>query len=125
MHSTTIPSSRPGSSRSAAGDSDVEPTAAATEASSAVGDTNLASEHAGDALNDREAEADAAGDPSALVEAMEFFEHRAMFGRRNADPGIINIDAEPLALTPAADQHAAVRCVFDGIGNEVLQESPQ
>src|ERR1700745_936800 len=54
----------------------------------------LAIEHAGNALNNRQAETDAARHPRALVEAMEFFEYSAMFGRRNTDPGVININAQ-------------------------------
>ena len=70
---------------------------------------HLAVEHAGDALDDRQAEANAARDPRALVEPVKFLEHRAALGVRNADAGVVDVDAQPRAAPPAADQHACRR----------------
>ena len=47
---------------------------------------------AGDALDNREAEADAAGNPGSLVETMKLDEYVAPLVRRNADAGIVDID---------------------------------
>ena len=44
---------------------------------------------------------------------------------RNADAGVVDLDAQPLAAPPAADQHASRRRIFDRIGNQVLQQPPQ
>ena len=52
---------------------------------------------------------DAARDPRALVETMEFLEHRAPLGVRNADAGVVDVDAQPRAAAPATDQHACRR----------------
>ena len=82
-------------------------------------------EHARDALDDGEAQAYAARDPRPLVEAVELLEHRAALAVRNADAGIVDIDAQLAAAAPAADQHAAHGRVFDGVGDEVLQKPPQ
>ena len=54
-----------------------------------------------------EAQADAARHPRALIEPVEFLEHGAAFGVRNADAGVVDFDAQPPAAPPAADQHAA------------------
>ena len=117
MQSTTVPASRPASICAPA-------CATGTAAAAAAGarhfdgkaraaaerrfQRNLAVEHARDALDDRQAEADAARHPRALVEPMEFLEDRAALGVRNADAGIVDVDAQPRAAAPAADQHAAL-----------------
>ena len=45
--------------------------------------------------------------------------------RRNAEAGVVDVDAQLAAAAPAADQHAALRRVFDRVGDEVLQQPPQ
>src|SRR5262245_17806008 len=75
--------------------------------------TNLRSErdwmlqHAGDALDNGEAEADAAGNLGSLSETMKLDEYVASPVGRNADTGIVDIDLQPPAAPPASDQHAA------------------
>ena len=66
-------------------------------------------------FDNRQPEADAAGDACPLIEAMEFPEHRALFGLRNADAGVIDLDAQPFAAAPAADQNATGRRIFDRV----------
>ena len=87
---------------------------------------DLVIEHAPDALDDREAEAQAARHLGALVEPVEFAEDRPP----SSTPGM----PRPVSYTsmrsrprtaPAADQHAALRRVFDRVGDEVLQQPPQ
>ena len=66
-------------------------------------------ENARDALDDRKAEPQAAGDLGALIEAMELLEDRPFLRRRDAEPGIVDVDPQAAAVAPAADQHAALR----------------
>ncbi len=82
-------------------------------------------EHARQPLDDRQPEPEAARDPRALLEAMELLEDLAALERGNADAGVVDADLQRLAAAAAADQHAAARGVFDGVGDEVLQQPPQ
>ena len=82
-------------------------------------------EHARQALDDRQAKAEAARDPRALFEPVEFLENLAALLRGNADAGVIDGDLQRLAVAAAADQHASARGIFDRVGNEVLQQPPQ
>ena len=75
--------------------------------------------------HDRQAEAQPARDLGALVEPVEFLEDLAPLRRRDADAGIVDVDPQPAAPPPAADQHAAVRRIFDGVGDEVLHQPAQ
>ncbi len=50
-------------------------------------------QHAGDALDNREAEPDAARHLGPLVETMKLNEYVAALVRRNADAGIVDIDS--------------------------------
>src|SRR6185437_8689799 len=86
---------------------------------------DLAIEHAGDALDDRQAEPNAARHAGALVEPVKLLEHRAPPRLRNTDAGVADVDAQPRTAAPAADQHAAGRRVFDGVRDEVLEEAPE
>src|SRR5580704_19442336 len=56
---------------------------------------------------------------------MEFLEDGACLGGRYAEAGVINADPQPCALAPAADQNAAVKGIFDRVGNEILQQASQ
>ena len=47
------------------------------------------------------------------------------FDVRNAEAGVVDVDAQLAAAAPAADQHAALRRVFDRVGDEVLQQPAQ
>ena len=82
-------------------------------------------EHARQPLDDRETQAKAARDPRALFEAVEFLEDLAALERGDADTGVVDPDLQPLAAAAAADQHAAARGVFDGVGNKILQQPAQ
>ena len=82
-------------------------------------------EHARHALDDRQAETEPARDLGALIEPVELDEDVAPLGLRDADAGVVDVDAQMLAAPPAADQHAARRRVFDGVGDEILDEPPQ
>ena len=82
-------------------------------------------EHARDALHDRQAEAQAARDLGALVEPVEFAEDGALLRLRDAEAGIVDVDAQASAPPAAADQHAALGRVFDGVGDQVLQQPAQ
>ena len=86
---------------------------------------DLAAQHASDALDDRQSQPDAARDARALVEPVEFLEHGAPLRLRNADAGVADVDAQARAAAPAADQHAALRRIFDRVRDEVLQQAPQ
>ena len=55
---------------------------------------DLVAEHARDALDDRQAEAEAARDPRALIEPVEFEEDVALLRLRNADAGVVDVDAQ-------------------------------
>ena len=62
-------------------------------------------EHAAEALDDRKAEAKAAGDPGALVEPPELLEHRALPVGRDAEPGVPHLD--PNRARPRAGSRPA------------------
>ena len=81
-------------------------------------------EYTRDTLDDRQAKADTARDPCALVEPVEFLKHRAALGVGNADAGVIDFDAKLAAAAPASDQYGTLGRVFDRIGHEVLQQPP-
>ena len=115
-----MPSSRPISGRGAArgfGGGDAALRRAALRWRSASRDPrprriraqpDLAVEHARDALDDREAEPHAARHPRALIEPLEFLEDGAALGLRNADAGVVHLDAQLVAAPAAADQHVAL-----------------
>src|SRR5215475_6667150 len=44
---------------------------------------------------------------------------------RNANAGIVDVDAQALASTPTTDQNAARSGIFDGVGDEILQQPAQ
>src|SRR6185312_15399007 len=88
-------------------------------------DLDFAAEHARHALHNRKSQAQPTRDPRALVEAVEFDEDIALLRLRNADAGVADVDAQLTAAPSAADQHAARRRVFDGVGDEILHQPPQ
>ena len=66
-------------------------------------------EHARDALDDREAEAEAARDLGALVEPVELAGRSSRcFDCGMPSAGVVDVDAQRAAAPPAADQHAAL-----------------
>jgi hypothetical protein len=82
-------------------------------------------EHARQALDDREPKAQAARDPRALFQAVKFLEDLAALEHGNPDAGVVDADLQRRAAPPATDQHAPLRGVFDGVGDEVLQQPAQ
>ncbi len=82
-------------------------------------------ENAREALDDRQAESKAARDPRALLQPVKFLEDFAALENGNADAGVVDADLQALAVAPAADQHAPARGIFDGVGDQVLQQPPQ
>jgi hypothetical protein len=74
-------------------------------------------EHAPDALHDGEAEAQAACHLGAFVEPMEFAENDLLLRGGNTETGVVDVDAQIAAAKPAAEQHAAFRCVLDRVGD--------
>jgi hypothetical protein len=77
-------------------------------------------EHARDALDDRQPKSEAARDPRALFQPVKLLEDFAALNNRNPDTGVVNANLQRLAAPPAADQHAAARGIFDGVGDQVL-----
>ena len=61
----------------------------------------------------------------AFVETMEFAEDDLLLRCRNAEAGVVDVDAQVPAPQPAADQHAAARVYLIAFGDEVLQQPPQ
>jgi hypothetical protein len=88
-------------------------------------DVEFMVEHAGDTLDDRQAETQPARYARTLIEPVKFEKDFALFGFRNADAGVDHIDPNVRSLAPAADQHASLWGIFDGVGNEVLQQPAQ
>src|SRR5215470_12939028 len=82
-------------------------------------------EHPGHALDDGKAKTQSTRDPGTLIEPMKFNENVAPLGLRNANAGIVDIDAQIIALPPAADQHASLLRVLDRIRHEVLDQAAQ
>ncbi len=56
---------------------------------------------------------------------MEFLEDGAALGLRNADAGVVHLDAQLVAAAAAADQHVTLGRVFDRVRDQVLQQPPQ
>ena len=82
-------------------------------------------EHAPDALHDREPEAKSARHSGPLVETVELLEDRLLLGARDAEAGVVDVDAQPVAMATAADQHAALGRILDRVRDQVLQQPPQ
>ena len=81
-------------------------------------------EHAPEPLDDRQAEAEAARRPRALLEPLELLEHQPLLVGGNAEAGVPHFDPHLAAdAPPAADQDAALGRVFERVGDEVLQQA--
>ena len=86
----------------------------------------LVVEHARDALDDREAKPEAARHLGTLIEAVELLENRALLRAAGCRARCRRRRCAAVAAAgAAADQHAALGRVFDGVGDEVLQQPPQ
>jgi hypothetical protein len=81
--------------------------------------------HACDALDDRQAEPKAGGNPRALVEAMEFDEDVALLGLGNAHACVHHVDPQFTVVPAASDQNASLRRVLDRVGHKILQHASQ
>src|SRR5690349_6828703 len=53
---------------------------------------------------------------------MEFLENLALLRGRDTKACIPNVDTQTIAASAAANQHAAVEGIFDGVGNKVLYQ---
>src|SRR6185312_6866623 len=82
-------------------------------------------EDARQALDDGKAKPQAARDPRALLQTVKFLENLAPLERGNADAGVVDANLEQTSAPAATDQHASMRGVFDGVGDEVLQQATQ
>ena len=81
-------------------------------------------EHPPEALDDRQAEAEARRHPRALIEPLELGEHGALMLGRDTEAGVPDLDARGAGHAAATDQHPAARCVFERVRNQVLQQAP-
>ena len=70
-------------------------------------------EHPRHALDDRKAKAQSTRDPGTLIEPMKFDENVTPLRPWNANAGIVDIDAQIVAVPPSADQHPSLRGVLD------------
>jgi len=68
-------------------------------------------------------EPEAARHLGAFVEPLELAENHAFLGLRNAEPGVVNVDAQLAARTAAADQHTALRRVLHRVVEQVFQHA--
>src|SRR5262249_6669628 len=82
-------------------------------------------QHAGEALDDRQTESQSARNFCALIQTMEFDKYVAPPGSRTADSGVVNVNPQLLAAPAASDKNAPLRRILDGVGNKVLDQSPQ
>ena len=88
-------------------------------------DLDLVVEHARNPLHDRQPEPEPARHLGALIEPVKFLEDRLPLGDGNAEPGVVDVDAQMAVVPAAADQHAALRRVLDRVRHQVLQEPAQ
>ena len=98
------------------------------EARTAAGhrlDFDGVAEDAADTLDDRQAEAETAGDLGALIEPLELLEDHLLLALGDAEAGVEHLDREAAAMVADADEDAAFRRVLDRVGDEVLDEAAQ
>ena len=57
--------------------------------------------------------------------ALVVFSFCPLLGLRDAEPGVVHIDPQPAVAQAAADQHAPLVGVLDGIGHQVLQQAAE
>src|SRR5579875_2516497 len=80
-------------------------------------------EGAGDAIDDREAEAEPLLRIRRRREALELLEHQGLLLERNAAPGIMHLDRDLRARAPGAHENLAGGRVADRIRQEVLEDA--
>src|SRR5262245_65912050 len=56
---------------------------------------------------------------------MEFDKNVAPLRLRNADTGVVNIDPQMVTAPAASNENAPLRRILDGVGNKILDQSPQ
>ena len=71
-------------------------------------------------FDDGKTEAEATRRPRALFEALELLEDLALLVAGDTEPGVPNLDPHRACDAAAADQHAPLRRVLDGVGDEIL-----
>src|SRR6056297_145165 len=73
------------------------------------------------AFDNRQTEPEAASTRRARIEAPELLKNFPVLVFGNAKPGIGHLDGDGSAAAPDPDQNAARRRIFDGVGDEILQ----
>src|SRR4029077_3293668 len=86
---------------------------------------DLAIEDPRHALDDRKAEAQSTRDPGALIKSAKFDENVTPLRFRDTNAGIVDIDTQVLATPSTADQDPSLRGVFDGVRDQVLDQTTQ
>ncbi len=82
-------------------------------------------EHLREAAHDGEAEAEAGLAGNVVMGALELLEDRVAPVLGNARSGVADLHQNVCSPSPDADQHAAMRRVTEGVGEQVLQDAPQ
>ncbi len=89
------------------------------------GERDFVIEHTRDALHNRKPQSQAASDLGAWVEPVEFLKNRLMLRRRDAEPGIVHVNAQMSFVPPASNKHTARDRIFDRIRDQILQQAAQ
>ncbi len=82
-------------------------------------------ENPGDAVDNRKPQPQPGCRSGALLEPRELPEHGPELGRGNADASIDHLNDHLVATPPDAHQHPALAGVFDGVGNQILDQPAQ
>src|SRR6185437_1051525 len=54
-----------------------------------------------------------------IIELMKLLEDRRELPRGNAGTSIPDLNAQPVAMSPATEQYLSMACVFERVGNQV------
>ncbi len=82
-------------------------------------------ERLGEAADDGQTQAKSRLARRVAVLALEFLKHRLAPVLGNAGPGVADLHQHMVAAHPRPDQHAAVRGIAQGVGDQVLQDAAQ
>ncbi|MOA54467.1 hypothetical protein D3C78_1780860 [compost metagenome] len=83
-------------------------------------------EHLADALDDGQAEAEPLDILVArMANAVELLEHLGQMFGGDAAPLVVDHHGQSLALAPHADQYGLAGCVFERVGQQVLDHRGQ
>ena len=86
---------------------------------------DLMAERGCETPNDRKTEADPRVVATTGFPALKFHEDSFALGFRNARTRVVDLYADISALEPASHEHAAPLRVSQGVGQKILQDSPQ